>query len=161
MSYLTHVTLNTSHVRRSPRSEVGGDVVRELTPTLAAALRGERSSLWIPGYQIEGARYGRCCLVTLYGVVGESRGAEQVPVLTTGVAGHSRCGARLWRELHELAAQVGVEPRTDPNDAPGAPWVADLLLPGFALDPSIGEWTGDYSRCVAWTFLEMRETHAD
>lgn len=149
---LNHVTLTTGHSRLSPRSEVRESMIATLLPLVARALEGEHVPVPnCPGYTMRGARHGRCCLVTLYAVEDDG---QQVPVLTTGVAGHSRCGAELWRIMHEI--QVGGV-ATSPDQQPSTPWCGDRLEPGMAAVPEIMSWTGDWSRCVAWTWLEVRE----
>jgi hypothetical protein len=154
MTYLHHVTLTTAHVRRSPRSEVADDVVRRLTPILRQALQGTRAAIWVPGYSITGGVHGRCMAVTLWGQ-GATEGPAPglVPILTVGVASHSRCAAKLWTSLHEDAVTTLA---TDPDEVPPAPWCADRIEPGMALRPETGQWTGDFSRCVGWTWIEMR-----
>lgn len=149
--YLHHVTLQTGHTRRSPRSEVADGVVAQLRPLLELALTGEHAPLWTPGYTITGTRHGPCATVTLWAQHTEGGPPEPVPVVTIGIAGHSRCGAHLWRALHERGDGAYA---TDPERVPPEPWVADRLEAGMALHPDAAEWTGDYSRCVGWTFLE-------
>ncbi len=43
---LAHVTLNTGHVRRSPRSEVGADVLRALRGEVLPALEPGAGQPW-------------------------------------------------------------------------------------------------------------------
>ena len=51
MDYLNHVTLNTGHVRRSPRSEVSDEILVELVPALTRARAGGPAKLPnFPGY---------------------------------------------------------------------------------------------------------------
>lgn len=153
--YVLHVTLTTGHRRRSLRSEVRDEVLAVLRPLLERALAGEYVA--VPGvgtgYTMRGARYGRCCTVTVYAPQGETARPQPVPVLTIGVAGHSRCGARLWRSLHESAAIVPTV--TSPDQTPPEPWVADRLEIGAVQHLEAMHWTGDWSRCMAWTWLEM------
>lgn len=151
--YLTHVTLTSGHERISPRSEVGDDLVAALQPVLRRALAGDHAPVpGQPGYTMTGGVHGRCCMVTLWGVVRDTVGPERVPVMHVGVAAHSRCGAHLWRRLHE---REDLPTSTDPERCPPEPWCADLLDVGAGLLPAALEWTGDWSRCVAWAWLEM------
>lgn len=151
--YIHHVTLTTGHVRRSPRSEVGDDVLRTLAPLLDRALTGERVPISAPPapgvrYSMSGGVQGRCCAVTLWG----ERGTELAPILTTHVAAHSRCGAGLWRDVHARNSDAGLA--TDPAQHPPAPWCADLLHVGAALHREALAWTGDWARSVAWCWIE-------
>ena len=153
--YIQYVTLSTGHARRTARSEVSDHVVAQMRPLLVRALAGEYAPLpgIARGYTMRGARYGRCCTVTLYAPASESARPRLVPMLTIGVAEHSRCGARLWRYLHETA--TGLVPVTSPDRTPPEPWVADRIEIGAALHVDAMHWTGDWSHCVAWTWLEM------
>jgi len=154
--YLWHVTLTSGDRRRSPRSEVAAETIRILRPLLDLALRGEHAPVpGQPGYTMTGGSTGRCAMVTLWRILPDTTG-ERVPVLHVGIAGHSRCGAALWRSLHELAgARLPVA--TNPDRQPVTPWCADLLDIGLAMDPQVTGWTGDWSRCIAWTYLMMTE----
>lgn len=152
MSYLHHVTLQTADSRISPRHEVRDDVVRMLTPLLARALAGEHVP--VPGqagYTMLGADAGPCATVTVYANESDTAEPAYTPLLTVGIAGHSRCGSGLWRALHDREGLA-----TDPDSPPPAPWVADRLEVGAIQYASALEWTGDLSRCLAWTYLETR-----
>jgi hypothetical protein len=143
--YLQHVTLSTGHSIPSPRSEVGDDVVQALRPLLQRALRGEHVPIpRVTGYTVSGAAFGRCCELRVRGPAGLA--------LTIGVAAHSRCGARLWRELHHHRPELP----TSPLDAPAEPWCADRIEPGY--DAAGAAWAADFSRCMAWTWIEMRDS---
>lgn len=159
---LAHVTLQTGHSRISPRSEVQEGVVESLEPLLARALAGEHVGIpEVPGYTWVATEYGHCCLLTLWAQHTEGGRPDPVPVLTVGVAGHSRCGAETWRALH-TGTSAGPY-ATDPERQPPTPWVADRLEVGMARYPETASWSGDWSRTIAWCFLEMRKggTHAD
>lgn len=152
--YVLHITLTSGHRRRSFRSEVSGHAIGFLRPLLERAIGGERVKIpKFPGYTITAAEHGRCLILTLWGDAGEAE-LEAVPILTTGVAGHSRCGAHLWRILHEPVP--GPPLATSAEETPPAPWVADRIEVGVALHMDAMEWTGDFCRSVAWTWLEMR-----
>lgn len=159
--YLYHVTLTSGRVQQSPRSEVGDDVIAMLRPLLTRALRGEDVPVpHMPGYTVRGGVHGRCCLVTLFRAEAETRGEDgrplQPPVLSIGVAPHSRCGAYLWRAMHQPLVPQAPPLATDPDAVPAEPWCADLIEIGAVLHPLDLSWTGDFSRCVAWTWIEMR-----
>lgn len=149
--WLHHVTLATGHVTRSPRSGVWDETIAALTPLLTRALRGEHVAIpHLPGYTITGGVHGRCCAITLAAQGGE------IPILTVGIAPHNRCGAHLWRHLHDRAAEWRIPAATDRETVPSAPWCLDVLLHGAALYQDAMEWTGDFARSVAWTWIELR-----
>lgn len=148
--HLWHVTLTTGHGRESPRSEVLERTVTMLAPVVERALAGERVADPLPpGYTLTGTDYGPCAQFV---VEAESEDGPE-PILTLGVATHSRCGAGMWRALHEGRAELA----TDPEHSPGLPWLADRIEPGMALHPDAASWTGDLSRSLAWAFVEIQE----
>jgi hypothetical protein len=152
--FLQHITLTSGDRRRSPRSEVSDETIAVLRPLLDRALRGEHVPVpGQPGYTMTGGSTGRCAMITLWRVMSDSTG-RRIPCLHIGIADHSRCGAALWCKLHDLAGDR-LPVATDPDRQPVTPWCGDLLDIGLALDPQISGWTGDFSRCVAWTFLSM------
>lgn len=149
---LYHITLTTGQVRHSPRGEVSEEVVAQLRALLPRALAGEHVPLPAPGpgYTITGGVHGRCCAVTIWHAIAAD---HHVPLLTTGIAPHSRCGTRLWQHLHDTAA-TPLQTRRD--HVPPEPWCADRIEVGVVLDPEAMHWTGDYSRCIAWAWIELR-----
>lgn len=145
--YLHHVTLTSGHVRHSPRSEVRDDVLTLLAPLLDRALSGE--PVPVPGvtggYTITGGAEGRCCTLTVWA-------PGRVPVVTIGVATHSRCGAGLWRLLHDHA--VGMPVATTRDQVPPEPWYAARLEVGALQHRDAAAWCGDFERCLAWCWIE-------
>lgn len=152
--FLMHVTLTSGDLRRSPLSEVSPDTIAILGPLIEQALCGQHALIpGQPSYTMTGGASSRCAMITLWRIVPDTTG-ERIPVLHVGIAGHSRCGAALWRRMHELAG-TRLPIVASPDHQPVTPWCADLLDIGIALDPQITGWTGDWSRCVAWTYLTM------
>lgn len=145
--YLWHVTITTGHGRACPRHEVTDAAVAALAPVLDAAMVGRTPVPGQPGWTAHASAHGRCCSVVL---AHEDAG----PVLVTGIAPHSRCGRSTWRGLLRMAGALRLPVST--ADLPDAPWVADLLLPGATRTMDAMRWTGDWSRCVAWTWMERR-----
>lgn len=112
----SHVTLTTGHVRDSYQSEISEEapaVCRRLLAEMQEACEGEM--VRIPGvwdYFLSGQAAGACLVATVWS------GAPSVCIATIGVAAHSRCGARLWRELHRWGETPVV---TDPEHCPPEP----------------------------------------
>lgn len=143
---LHHVTLNTGHVRRSPRAEVADDVIAALMPMIDDIAAGQSVPIEsCPGYVLTGAIDGRCAVFTV--------SYAEAPVATIGASLHSRCGAKLWRSLHESYAG---DLATDPDKPPPTPWCAARLEIGIALHPDANEWLGDFEKSLGWTFIEWR-----
>lgn len=145
-AYLHHVTLNTGHVVRQPRSVLGAPVQAAFAELLDSLLQGGRPAVpGFAGYVAQGTQWGRDLLVTVIGL------SSQAPVITTGVCLRSRSSRRLWRAMHDKA----IVPLATVSDQPAPPpWVADLLWPTATLHPDALEWTGDWSRCLGWTWVE-------
>ncbi len=144
MSDLCHITLTTGDVRRSPRTEVGDDALAIIRPLLFLAIdTHERVPLpHPPGYSISATAGKSTCLVTLWGAQSETALPQSVPLLTTGIAAaDGDKSAQLWRMLGGVASP------------PPAPWCADRIEFPLAHMEAY-RWTGDYSRCVAWAWLE-------
>lgn len=154
--YLQHVTLTTGHVRPSTRDEI--------TPEALVYCRGLLSRVLAPDalpqvilpalgdYTLTGRASGRCLVAIVHA------GGSQEPVATIGVAGHSKCGAWLWRELHTWG-QVPVV--TDPARCPAEPWVAVALDTGALTHRDTLDWLGDFERTLAWAWLDLVEDRRD
>lgn len=143
MNTLAHLTLNTGHLRMSPRSEVRDETIRVLDP----AVRGGKHT--VQGMQIEVNRHKN----------GASFGI--------GIGGHTMIlGAVIWNEataettwesmVDAYRVQHGEEP---PAKMPAdAPWLAVMLPCSNATMLSIATTDqllqlGDLERCIAWTIL--------
>lgn len=145
--YLNHVTLSTGHTRRSPRTEVGDDVIRAFSPWLKKSLAFDRPAL-LPGPL--GARDGFAATMWV------DKGAFRCTVLddanvetfTFGIAARSRQSGELWASM---AAQYGTP---QPMATPGASWCAVALLRGYAKQHGVSAWAGDFERCLAWTWID-------
>lgn len=153
--YIWHVTLDTGKTRRSPRSEVRDEVLVHVRAVLQQALAGEHAEV-IFGCTLTAAAEGRCVLGTVWMPLGRSAsGGNSVPIVTIGVAEHSRCGGRLWRLMHDVADRSGMPPlATDRNDPPQEPWCAARIEIGSVTALDAMEWLADFERCLAWAWLE-------
>lgn len=148
--YLQHITLTTGDTRQSWRHEVADDLMPMLTALIESAREDGRALL--PGLQpqcwlrIEDT--SKCAIVNI-------DTADRVPLVTMAIATHSRCGAKLWRLLHETAR---IPAATDALRTPPEPWIAARLEPGIAtLTPDATMALGDLERCIAWAWIESRE----
>ena len=152
-TYVHHVTLDTGHVRRSSRDEIAEDVRPVIAALLTAALDGQEPV--IPGeprgctLRVLDDQTSRCITAE---VLAPYPGLE--PLVTIGIATHSRCGAPLWTRLHAQAELLGLAVATDPIRCPPEPWCAALIYPAAATYPDVLEWLGDLERCLAWAWLE-------
>lgn len=145
MNYLNHITLSTGHNRRSPRTEVGADVIAWLRPWLDRLLA---SGIPLPLPETSLAGYSASAHIEQGGlVITVFAGADAL--VTMAIAERSRQSAPLWAYMQ---AQHG--PFAAGIEAPNAPWLAAALRPGIGLHMDASDWLGDFERCIAWTWLE-------
>ena len=128
---MLHLTLTTGHIRRSPRSEVGDDVIEGLRPLVAA---GGGPLAPMPGYRVTITRAGRDAMFTLW------RGEQ--PVVTCALAVEDPAG--VWRALGRV---VGDTPM--PAEVP---WLAVEIHD--VSQPEDLHWIADAERCLAWALME-------
>ncbi|MDU7524599.1 MAG: hypothetical protein E7K72_25055 [Roseomonas mucosa] len=147
LDYLDHVTVSTGHRLRSPRSAVSEAAMAATSTWLERAL-GTPERCVLPGplahYSAAVERRPGGLAATLYSPAGE-------PLLIFATARRTRNAAPLWQWLTGLAG-----PGNRAGEAPpSAPWLAALPLAHLAQDGAAG-WSADYSRCVAWAWIERR-----
>lgn len=155
--HLHHVTLNTGHVARTSRADVGEAAIARLVPWLERALAlGEALPLPVP----ELSHFAACArvddgalVVTVYApsgphVAGKPADAT-MPVIVFAVGRRSRSGRRVWDALAELSGMTAA-------DVPPSPWIAVQLLPTLAAHADASRWLGDFERCAAWAWLTRR-----
>lgn len=158
MTYIHHVTLNTGHSHRSPRSDAGDEPLAVLVNYLDQVVkRGGRHPMPIRAlahYSCMASVEDGGLLVTVYAPSGPHINGEHAlggsghPVITLGVAQRSRQGRDLWGRM---VAQFGAAPGLE---KPAEPWCAVALHP--AHDAYFWEtegWLADFERCVAWAWI--------
>lgn len=153
-SYIWHVTLDTGHGRRSPRSEVSDDVLAHVRDLIAAALDGNHPALPVPGFRLSASAAGGGLIATVLADIGQDK---DVPILTVGVARKSLGAGRLWTVLHKDRIGIPTPLATDVGDVPAAPWVAARFEIGIIAVSNPG-WLGDFERVLAWAWLETRRS---
>jgi hypothetical protein len=155
--HLHHVTLQSGHVRESPREEVRGSVIRELAPLLGRIVAGDEVAVpWVddPPCTMTGAAAGDAAIVTVWG---PPDGEDPVPLATIGVASGPAEADRLWAMLHVPYTAMLGELVTPADQPPPTPWCAARLEVGLALHPEAALFLGDLERCIAWTWIERGE----
>lgn len=155
--YLHHITLTTGHARRSYRREVSAQAVAVCADLVKKVATGADHVL-IPGvygYYLSGRSSGRCLVATVWSLQSSPSltdpSSGQAPICTIGVAAHSRCGDKLWREMHRWGELPVV---TDPERCPPEPWVAAALDAGALAHPDAAHWLGDFERCLGWAWID-------
>ncbi len=132
---MIHLTLQSGHARQSPRSEVSDAVIAELAPLLRS---GRHPVPNCAGYTMQVTIDGSALLATL-------RGAQDAPLVTAGVAPDAAALEAL-RALHGAKLPATIT----------APACVDDIHPTAVLDPDAMGWSGDWSRCGAWAWIEHR-----
>lgn len=131
MPDLCHYTIQTGDIRRSPRSEVGDDVIEALRPLLVS---GAHPVPRVDGFSVRVSTERRTLMATV------SQG--DAPLVTFAVAA-DRAGLAHVSELMRVPAGADV-------------WLPACLVevhPTIVLAQGVG-WLGDYERCVAWAWVE-------
>lgn len=150
--FLQHLTLDTGHLRPSPRAEVGTNIRAALQPWLRSTLdSGQPAALPAPDlhpYTCQLTAEHGALLGTVFGPQPTAAGTPD-PLVTFAVAPHREQGDLLWALLgQQFPAQRSG--RTRPDE----PWCAVVLHPSLALDPPAAQWLGDFERCVAWVWID-------
>jgi len=146
-----HLTLNTGHVRESPRSEVGDDIVAALLPLVRA---GGGPLPQPPGYSVSFSRDGRNAIYTISASVDLGQVAQPAPLVTCGLAVERP--ERVWSLIGALAfmrAGLGGD-HYGPARPATVPWLAVLIHEPAVLAAEAMSWLGDAERCIAWTIIE-------
>jgi hypothetical protein len=141
--YQYHVTLTNGHNTRSRQEDApaaaiaaGAQILEETTKGASRAVPG------LEGYELTANLEGRCMVATIW--------ARGEPVVRFAIAEAERCGAAVWRMLHNNA---GTPMSTDPDRQPRAPWLAELPLPALAKHRAAGSKILELERDIAWAFL--------
>lgn len=148
---LQHLTLNTGHLRPSPRQEVGAAALAALTPAVRAGGAVMPAGLADHRWQLAHREPG-AALWTVY------RG--DVPLATSGVGWIAEPAARCWVQIERAYINAGDTPEGRAMgvalpDAPAPPWCATILWPPLALYPASARWLADFNRCLAWTIITL------
>jgi hypothetical protein len=139
---LKHITLNSGHVRDSPRSEVADEVLDAVR--LLVVKTGSFDVPGQPGW--------RTNLTLDQGAAVFDVRQGNAPIVMCAVAWSTKNAEEVWAVLARMATQFGTP---KPPSMPAAvPWIGVLLLPTAVGAQEAMDWLGDYERCLAWAILE-------
>lgn len=147
---IRHITLTTGHVRDSLSDEISQIALAYFTQLIHDLNKSNTHvdlSPYFPGYTINGAIEGNNLIATVW--------CDYLPVVTIGVAAFSHEGRRLWEVMHQ---DQSWSTQTKSDQKPSLPWCAAKLQPGLMLYPEASEWLGDFERCLAWAFINIRNS---
>lgn len=144
MTYMHHITLNTGHMHKQTRVSEGSIAVmlELLDPIL---LGGDVPVPADPGVIARGHHAGKSLLVTLIST------GHNAPLLTTGIALRSTAAKGLWSLLHRSSS---TPLRTNIDDMPAAPWIADRIEDSIGAYPEALAWTGAWAASLGWAWMD-------
>ncbi|MBD9640900.1 hypothetical protein IB277_31870 [Ensifer sp. ENS07] len=137
MRTIAHLTLDTGHIRNSPRSEVHRDVVDVLSPIVRGG-KGE-----VAGWDIQmihGAAPGS---------VGFALNHGGLWIASSYMAWTQEGDGAQWDVIRKLYQPNMMKPTC-------SPWLAVKLMSGSAgAGFDVMMEAGDLERCIAWTVLDV------
>lgn len=142
--YLSHLTLDTGHVRRAPRKDLDEAVMTIVRQSIDEALHG-LAPVIRPGYTLSAMQQRGALLAT---VMTE----QSAPICTIAVAGDARQGDGLWAVLKDPAPGGAVAV----GEPPAPPWCAVRLHPDLESHLDAIVWLGDFERYLAWAWIDGR-----
>ncbi len=162
-THLNHLTLNTGHLARTPRSDVDRSIVRLLMP-LARAGFGPVPGLsgwYLRSYTLDGALGETLPGVAYFGLFPQPE-VVSLPAVWCVACWRAESAAMAWRRAAYLyrayeasLARIGLWREPDPQPPAELPWLAVWMLPSIAhIDRDITMALGDLERCLAWTMRE-------
>ncbi|MCE6967113.1 hypothetical protein [Cereibacter sphaeroides] len=151
VSHLNHVMLLNGHFARQLRSMVSDDAVASARKLLNAALAGKFPALPLDDGQwlLDAVATGQNLVAILW-----TRSPRLRPIFSIGVALDPDAAPDLWRALHETSSVPVV---TNPDHPPRAPWIADRIEPAASHHLDAAFWASDFSRCLAWAWVEKMQ----
>jgi hypothetical protein len=150
-----HITVNTGHVRWSPRDEVDRRLLSLLRDHLHAALHGRAPVPGFPAFATHATHEQNVLMAT----ISRRRDEGWVPIVTLAVVPASGDLQGIWTLLRRGPSALPIAD-APPPDVSAGPWCLVRLWDVVALLPREElEWLGDYERCLAWAWLEVPEDH--
>lgn len=152
---LAHVTAQTGHVRFSPRSEVKPHVLAGLGDLLRVAVHTAGPvALRSPGdpWTFTATRTGSALSADVLAPDGRA-----VACLAVGSDRSPEARAAWWAVLERCPHFIGPNRPEDLAAPPEGRWVFAALLDPIRRHPAAVPLVADFSRCLAWAFLDPTE----
>ncbi len=145
--HIVRADLARGELSRSYPDEFSSDAIVQMTGVIDVILREGGSEVPDrPDYCVTGGGTAtRALIVTLL----HGQPAKGTAILTIAICASSRDSLALWSMLHD--GRKGLRTRAD--EPPAAPWLAERIEPGAVRHMGGMEWTGGWSRCLAWAWL--------
>lgn len=125
MDFFNHYTVNTGHSTVQKPEDVSKKLYFILKD-IAKELREEEG----------------CYALTLFA-------DDDKPILTSIGCKDTTNEAELNKNIQMMALSMGIEQKVYLK----APFVADIIHAGVIARPDVMEWSGDFTRCMAWILL--------
>ena len=141
--YIYHITINTGHARKTPRSEINPNLTALLRGYINDMLAGRLLGVVDDKYACRiGEHNGKMCEFVIARVEDD---LTQTDIIRFTVCRHSRKKARAW----ELVGGTGTPPE--------APFCAAQILNAATIPDDLAYMPifGDFERCIAWVWLDM------
>lgn len=143
--YIYHITTNTGHARKSPRSEVSKYTAALLKPWIEEMIRGKLRAIVNERYFCRVVQHNSKMIELVISRLNDN--FKQIDLVRFVICNHSRKKIFAWN----LVGGKG--------DAPNVPFCAvQLLTENFEQDDF--PYTlifADFERCIAWGWLDMIE----
>lgn len=153
---LTHVTLMTGHVARTPRTEVLDQAIAYLAPVAEGRCHDiPEVGLWIDVFRPkgeDGATLDGTASFSVSSILTQGR----VPFVHCVACWDPVMGEMAWAKAEELGQQTGLPSCPGLKRPDRTPWLAVAITPNMFLSgmQTIG-LLGDLERCMAWTLIEQ------
>lgn len=148
MKYINHFTLNTGHNRKSYPSEIDkGFYFKFATIINDIIASGEICEFYIEGTYLKITTNGND---NYFATLHIDFNGEKIPIFATVATSNPDKRVQVISDIKpyfKLCASHGT------FLPPDAPLIIDIVLPQIMLAPYVLEYTGDLSRCLAWTIL--------
>ena len=132
MEYINHYTNESGHNRKSPRSEVGGEIIDALEKSgMTTPGRYTLDAFDIPGWEVGIKKVGKSWIVDM-------------------LKNKERAISFLVSKTLDPVAIAEFEPSVTPEP----PYIVVKLIRPTALSFDDMGWVGDFERCLAWALIE-------
>lgn len=162
---ITHLTLNTGDIVIYEDDSVIMDSTKPYMRKLTKQLR-KLGKAPVPG-DFNPDMALKCLSLTKCGYIAalHIKTMSQVPLIITAGSLTAEDGRSAWEvvwDLHKTiwedspqAMKLLCRPDVRNIKCPQAPFICDLLCPAILLRPHITKWTGDFTKCLGITMLQM------
>lgn len=144
--FINHYTVNTNHLRESPRSEVTKEALEFCTEILNTMLTGKSADI-VDSYKIHGTIEKNYCLAVIF----KATDKNKTPLIKIGITNNENEAKTVWLAI----ANNDDLPITN---LPSTPFVIARITDHGISDFELLQWVGDFERVLAWAWIEKINT---